>query len=293
LWGDASTVFDLNISLHEGWPFLGEVGVWGDMGLKDLEIGSDGTFELIISPARHDGNWLELPDDAHIVHIREYFADWDVHRPGTYEISRIGSEGLAPPTAGAEDLERRLIQVLRWIRGYTPAHLGLIRGLRAGPHNVINPPSRLGGGNRNIAYGFGYFELDPDEALVLEFPRPDARLWGVQWMTTPWYENPDGANRFTSVVGHEAYVNADGRVRIVVSGTDPGAPNWLEVGHHREGVLAARFIWGGDVGPAIATSVVSTSNIRGALPSDTPIVDPAARAASQAKRRSHFARRRR
>ena len=24
-------------------------------------------------------------------------------------------------------------------------------------------------------------------------------FWGVQWLTTPWYENPDVTNRFTSV----------------------------------------------------------------------------------------------
>jgi hypothetical protein len=127
----------------------------------------------------------------------------------------------------------------------------------------------------------------------LEFAKPNARLWGVQWLTTPWYENPDSANRFTSVVGHEAYVNGDDRVRIVVSSTDPGVPNWLEIGDHRQGIIAARFIWGQDDGPAIDTSVIRTVDVRSSLPPDTPCVDTEARARSQAKRRSHFARRRR
>jgi hypothetical protein len=293
LTGDASTLFDLNISLHEGWPFLGEAGVWGDIGLDDLKVNTDGTFELIISPERHDDNWLELPEGAQIVQIREYFADWGLHRPGTFKITRVGSEGGAPAPLDGAGLEDRLQQVIRWVRGYTPAHLGLIKSLRSGPPNVIGTPRRLGGGNSNIAYGFGVFDLEPDQALILTFDEPDARLWGVQWLTTPWYENPDVANRFTSVIGHEAHVSGDGRVRIVVSATDPGTPNWLEIADHREGVIAARFIWGQGDGPAITTSVVAAADVAGSLPPDTPSIDAATRAGLQARRRSHFAQRRR
>ena len=293
LTGDVSTLFDVNISLHEGWPFLGETGVWGDIGLDDLDVDPDGRFELVVGPEPRDGNWLELPPEATMLHVREYFADWDLHRPGTFEIVRLGSEGQAPRRRDDDDLARRLREVLRYVRGYTPSHLRMINALRAEPANVVQPPSRQRGGNRNIAYAFGRFDLDPEEALVLEFAEPDARLWGVQWLTIPWYENPDLANRFTSVVGHDAFVNADGRVRIVVSAADPGVPNWLDVGGYSQGVIAARWIWGTDDGPAMVPSVVKSIGVRDAVPPDTPVVDAAARAAMQARRRSHFARRRR
>ena len=78
-------------------------------------------------------------------------------------------------------------------------------------------PGNQLGGNKNIQYGFGRFELDADQALVIEFARPDARLWSVQWLTDPWYENPDLANHATSVSGRDAYVGPDGVVRVVVS----------------------------------------------------------------------------
>jgi hypothetical protein len=290
--GDVSTLFDLNISLHEGWAFAGKPRTWGDIGRDDLEIGDDGRFELVISPHRPGGgNWLELPDAATFVHVREYFADWSRHSPGRFEIVREGSEGRAPERLSADELARRLEAAVAYVRGYTPTHKRMVDRLRAQPANSAIRPSRQAFGNSNIAYGFGRFDLAPQECLVLEFPTPSARLWGVQWLTSPWYENPDLANRFTSVGGKQAFVDADGRVRIVVSAADPGAPNWLDIGGYTEGILASRWIWAGDDGPTIAARVVRANEVRAALPDDTPVVGPAQRAALQARRRTAFANR--
>jgi len=293
LRGNVASLYNVNVSLHEGWAFLGEPGVWGDLGVDDLAVDDDGNFELFISPEPRPGNWLELPPEATILHIREYYADWDVHRPGTFEVVRVGSEGSAPDRTDGQELSRRLDEVLRFITGYTPSHLTMIGWLNSQPPNLVQIPTRQDAGNRNIAYAFGRFELDASEALVLEFAKPDARLWGVQWLTTPWYENPDLANRSTSVRGDEAFVNDDGMVRVVVSATDPGSPNWLDVGGYREGVLAARYIWIADDGPGIHCTVLATDEVAGYLPSDTPKVDADARIDEQARRRSNLARRRR
>src|SRR5262249_823400 len=113
LRGDASTLFDVNISLHEGWAFLAEPAVSGDPGLEDLDVEANGTFEIVISPDVHEGNWLELPAAATILHVREYYSDWDVHRPGTFELVRIGSEGAAPERMDGNDLADRLDEVIR------------------------------------------------------------------------------------------------------------------------------------------------------------------------------------
>ena len=293
LRGNASTLFDVNISLHEGWAFLGESGVWGDLGLDDLSVEPDGSFELVISPERQDGNWLELPSEATILHVREYYADWDVHRPGTFEVVRIGSEGSAPDRMDGAELAHRLDEVLRFVTGYTPSHLTMINWLNSQPPNLVQIPTRQEAGNRNIAYSFGRFDLDPSEALLLEFPEPDARLWGVQWLTTPWYENPDLANRSTSVRDENAFVNDDGKVRVLVCATDPGVPNWLDIGGYREGVLAVRWIWTESDGPGIDCSVVPVDEVAQRLPGDTPKIDADARAGEQARRRASLARRRR
>jgi len=163
----------------------------------------------------------------------------------------------------------------------------MVERLRAAPPNAISPPGNQLGGNKNIQYGFGRFELAADQALVIEFARPDARLWSVQWLTDPWYESPDLANRSTSVSGR-LHVGPDGIVRVVVSATDPGVPNWLDVTGYSRGVLMMRWIWC-KAGSDISTKVVDLAALRNVVPADTPIVTPDQRRVEQARRRSHFA----
>jgi hypothetical protein len=53
----------------------------------------------------------------------------------------------------------------------------MVERLRAGlPANSISPPGTQVGGNKNIQYGFGRFELDPDQALVVELRARRAAL---------------------------------------------------------------------------------------------------------------------
>jgi hypothetical protein len=293
LRGNVASLFDVNISLHEGWGFLGQARVWGDLGLDDLDVADDGSFELRLGGGPTGPGRLEIPPEATIVQVREYYEDWGSHEPGCFEITRVGSDGDAPARRDPVDVARRLGRVLPWIEGYLRAHGGMVERLRANlPANSISPPGNQLGGNTNIQYGFGRFELDPDQALVIEFPLPDARLWSVQWLTDPWYENPDLANRPTSVSGRHADVAPDGVVRVVVSAADPGVPNWLDVGGYTRGVLMMRWIWC-TAGSDISTDVVDVAKVRDVLPADTPTVTPEARRAEQARRRSHFAGRRR
>jgi hypothetical protein len=291
--GNVSTLFDFNISLQEGWPFVGKPGTWGDLGRSDLEMAPDGSFELIISHDRCEGNWLPLPPEASMLHIREYFHDWERHSPGSFEIERLGSSGEAPPRMDPAQLSQRLDSVIDWIRGYTPTHFKMISRLRAGPANVLQPAIRHGAGNSNIAYSFGRFDLPADQCLLLEFPEPKTRLWGLQWLTTPWYENPDIANRATSVGGKQVFLNTDGKVRIAVCGADPGIPNWLDTTGYHEGILIARWIWLDGEAPAVTPKVVGLQSIRESVPADTPQIARGERADQQVRRRAHFALRRR
>jgi hypothetical protein len=293
LSGHVASLFDVNISLHEGWGFLGQARVWGDLGLDDLDVADDGSFTLVLGGAPSGPRRLEIPPEATIIQVREYYEDWSTHEPGRFEITRVGSEADAPPRRDPADVARRLSGVLPWIEGYLHAHGGMVERLRAGiPANSISPPGNQLGGNKNIQYGFGRFDLAPDQAMVIEFARPEARLWSVQWLTDPWYENPDLANRATSLSGRDAHVGDDGVVRVVVSAADPRVPNWLDVGGYVRGVLMMRWIWC-TAGSDITTSVVDLEKVRDALPDDTPTVSPEQRRAEQARRRSHFAGRRR
>jgi hypothetical protein len=192
-----------------------------------------------------------------------------------------------------EAIGAALENVLEWVNGYIPGHAPMIDHLRAQPANTVQPPRRETGGNANIVYLFGRFDLADDECLLLEFPKPEARLWGIQWCTIPWYDNPSPAEWSSSVIGSEAYVNDDGMVRVVVSARDTGAPNWLDTHDYTEGILAARWIWVDETGSPIASRVLPTAELWDHLPADTPRFGAKERAAVQARRRTNYARRRR
>ena len=127
---------------------------------------------------------------------------------------------------------------------------------------------------------------------MLTFDKPPARLWSVQWLSDPWYENPDMINRFSGVTSGEAYVNADGRVRVVFAPRDPGVPNWLETTGYPRGLFVTRWIWCKE-GPPTELEVVPLAQLRRHLPADTPVVNPEDRAERRAQRRTHFVHRRR
>jgi len=96
----------------------------------------------------------------------------------------------------------------------------------------------------------------------------------------------------TGIVGSEAHVDGDGKVRIVFAGRDPGVRNWLNVSGYPRGLFVTRWIWC-DEGPQTRLSVVPVARLRSFLAPDTPQVTPEQRAAQLRRRRTHFVHRRR
>jgi hypothetical protein len=76
--------------------------------------------------------------------------------------------------------------------------------------------------------------------------------------------------------GHQAHVDDDGRVRIVIAHADPGVPNWLDTEVRPMGMAVYRYV-GAETKPVPTATRVSMGEVRGLLPATHPVVDPAAR----------------
>lgn len=87
------------------------------------------------------------------------------------------------------------------------------------------------------------FDLDHDEALVIDLTPPAARWWSVT-LENVWREPcaPHGGNG--SLTHATATRRADGGVRLVVAARDPAAPgtSWLDTGGRRRGFVALRWL---------------------------------------------------
>ena len=162
--------------------------------------------------------------------------------------------------------------------------------------NKVNAASgRTGGGQSTNLYAGGVFELEPDEALVIE---NDIRLApqyiGFQ-VGNLWGESMEYANQVGSLNGHQMVVDEDGVRRIVLAHRDPGVPNWLDTTGHREGFLTARWAYSEKPGesdwPAISAKKVNFEEIRDHLPAGTGTVSPQERREQIAARQRHVRRR--
>src|SRR5690606_31917157 len=104
------------------------------------------------------------------------------------------------------------------------------------PHQVSN-------GLAAARYAFGFWNLQPDEALVLETTIPNARYWSFQLYEMGTYELIDIVEHQSSLNQKQVTVDPDGMVRVVLAHRDPGVANWLDTANRPVGQFTYRFFW--------------------------------------------------
>jgi len=290
--GNVTGLHNLIISTGDGDMHEGKYYVGGDLDLSRLHVDKKGHFELILSPTKHDGNWLQTKPGVTFVNIREYYYDWAKEHPGEFHIVKVGNEGKAPPRITPAEVSRRLERAAAWIESGIPYWNDFMRQAheKLPQDNQMSPPAAVAGGSTNIAYGNGFFNLADDEALIVESQVPKARYWDLQYYTLGWFEPPDYANRVTSLNGAQTHVDRDGKVRWVVAHHDPGVQNWIDTEGRRRGMLTYRWVWTKDR-PRPVARVVKFADLKKALPADTPAFSAAQRRAQIMTRRRHVERR--
>jgi hypothetical protein len=220
--------------------------------------------------------------------VRQFFYDWDAEEPASLEIECLepGPSWPDPEPLSAAGVARQLVAIGEFMEASVAFWLDVEDGGRAQGINVFRQPAALtamGAAAENVSV-WGSWELDEDQALVIEVPPPDALYWSVS-LGNHWWETIDYANRQSSLNGHQAVVDSDGVFRAVVAHTDPGVANWLDTAGHRQGPMIFRWLRA-ESAPVPTTRVVAVDALDGALPSGTVRVDPAERRATIARRRA-------
>ena len=107
--------------------------------------------------------------------------------------------------------------------------------------NVFEP-IRMAGALRKQVYWPACFQLEEEEALVIETELPARRpYWNIQ-LNDPYFNALEYVYRLSSLNGHTAKLSSDGRFRAVISLTDPGVPNWLDPAGYKEGGIYGRWL---------------------------------------------------
>lgn len=250
---------------------------------QTIRYEADGRFEVLLCnerPKGFDGNWLHLPPNSRSALIRQRSYDWGNEKDARIAIERLDVSALKPRPNLAE-MEDKLTKLAEYAERHSRQWLQYQNQIRT--KGLINKVEHHGftelGGVRVQVYWWGMFEIAPDEALILETDIPDnAPYWNIQLNDQIW-NTLEYVWRQSSLNGHQAKLDADGKFRAVIAPQDPGVPNWLDTVGRTQGTLVGRW-YRCATNPVPALTRVKLADVRNHLPSDTPKVSAEERDAS-------------
>lgn len=263
--------------------------VFHELTSGDLAIAPDGSFELVVSPDEHEGNWLRTCPEVGFITIRQYFLDWDREEAAEFYITCEEGEGTAPAPVSPEWMASRLDDVMSWVERRPYWTKMMKSGADMMPANSLHLLDQVKGGSAEICYGIGYFDLEDNECLLFEVKVPEARYWQIA-LVNFWMESLDYGNHQSSLNKSQAFVDEDGVFRAVISKKDPGVPNWLDTAGHRWGHIQFRWIWF-EGKPSPTAKVVKLDELRTHLPDSHPGISAEERKAIITRRQRHLVRR--
>lgn len=233
----------------------GSLGSWGTGHLgptlrnfeldKHVKVGSGGYFEFILSrkrPEGYTGDWLPLDEGAGFVWIRQIAWDWENEQDGRFAIERLdvparrlreSADRMAERMNGlSEVVASWTIQQLHW-NEWVGEPLP-VNGVRLYDFSK-------GGGLKEQRYIMGYFDIKPDEALIVETELPkECRYWMFQ-LADEFASALNWMHNRVTVNGFYAKLDQDGKFRAVISQQDPGVANWLDPSGYEYGIIVGRW----------------------------------------------------
>jgi hypothetical protein len=258
VWGTLGTARWTSFNVHAGAFGAGGRGTAEALDARALVLGPDRSFELFLGGERGTAvNWMPLPTDAGSLIVRQTFADRAVERPSELRIERLGATERPRPLAPEQVAQAlaRTPALLRALAGMALSWSEELAQAKNRFHEAM-PGAAAVFRDPDIHFHAAYFELAPDEALVVEARPPRCDYW-MFVLSNHWLETLDYTRHRISLNHATARLEPDGSVRVVVAGRDPGHPNWLDTAGHARGTIGVRW-----VGPSVIDVVPSARVVR-------------------------------
>ncbi len=260
--GKRGTAHYLGLGSYAGqYGTPGRSGKTGYLEGRDLQLRPDGSFEIAVSQEKRDGNWLQLAPDSSSLIVRQMLLDRRRESVAELSIERVDGDGKPSPLT-PERLEAGLGMAGRLVMGAAAMFSGwamdFLKKVNQLPE-FSDDTALAAHGDPNIRYYHGYWELQEDEALLVEATPPECDYWNFQ-LNNHWMESLDYRYYTIAVNKHTAKYRADGSVRLVVAGRNPGVDNWLDTTGHSCGTMCFRWVRA-KAHPLPKTRVVKLSEI--------------------------------
>jgi hypothetical protein len=258
VWGTLGTAHWMSFNVHAGAFGAGGRGTAESLDARALELGPERSFELFLGGEREGRpNWMPLPPDAGSLIVRQTFADRAMEQPSELSIERLGASGRPTPLA-PEQVGRALASTPALLRALAGMALSWSDDLAKTKNRFaeVMPGAAAIFRDPDIHFHAAYFELAPDEALVVEARPPRCDYW-MFVLSNHWLETLDYTRHRITLNHHTAKLEPDGSLRLYVAARDPGHPNWLDSAGHARGTIGVRW-----VGPDVLDVVPSTRVVR-------------------------------
>lgn len=209
----------------------------------DLQCDAQGRFSLTLGGEKADarGQWAPIPERANMVWVRQFY-DEPAAMDGSCTITRLDAVTPAAIIDAAQFAHR--LSVLGSTLD-TASKVIAHGGRTAEAPNAIREWSEMQGGavytEPGIHYQRGAWQLGPGEALVIEGQMAKARHMSVL-LYSRFLNSLDYRNRQISLTGPRIATTENGAFRIVLSGEDPGVPNWLDTEGRPFGHFVIRWL---------------------------------------------------
>ncbi|WP_374410071.1 DUF1214 domain-containing protein [Novosphingobium colocasiae] len=274
------------------WGLGTEPGpAFGDFELDKMEMDDQGNFEIIFSmerPEGHTGNWIPLKPTSSYILLRQRSYDWGRERDVRIAIERLNAPEVKPHMA-KEVIDKHLRQLFGgYVRRMSSLALEWVN--RTSDQGFVNKfnINKYSEGGASASWPQVYwecvYEFAEDEALILETEIPEThKYWNIQVTDAIWNQ-VEMVYRQSSLNGHQARIDGDGKFRAVVSATDPGVANWLDTGGSRYGMLIGRW-YGCNRHPTPQLRKVKLADLESQLSGDTPLISRQERAEALRQRR--------
>jgi hypothetical protein len=264
LYGTRGTIASLTFGTKANrYAIDGTMASTGELHASELELDADGAFEIHVSRERRSRNWLPLAADTSMLIVRQTFLDRRHEIPAKVSIERLNGPARPAPLSAAA-LDQGLMSAAAFVTGTARTFVEWARLFRCNPNElatVDQTPFLRAGGDPNIFYLHGYWQLAEDEALVIHTPIPKCELWNFQ-LDNFWMESLDYRHLPIWINKSTARYNADGTVTIVVAARNPGVANFIDTAGHTVGTMLLRWV-GAREHPVPQCRVVKLANING------------------------------
>jgi hypothetical protein len=195
-------------------------------------------IDIVLSRKCRTGNWMQLPEGDCEIFIRQYYGDWDRECPAFLTIEREGA--IYPPSPlSRQEITERLGMVNDWLIAQSAYFKKSLQfHLSTNPDEL--PTLAIPEAFQDNVYLNGHYRCEANEAVILEVIPPKAVYWGFQLANLQW-EQMEFHMRQTSLNSHQAVIDDDGMLRIVLSQKDPGVFNWFDTSGRKLGLLSGRY----------------------------------------------------